>query len=75
MMRSNDRGRGLSIFKRVKLFWDRLWIRKDEFDKSLDMDIEAMWQMTEKQKSDYLKDLVRRRQIAHERDMKASAEE
>ena len=53
----------------VKLLWYKLWIRKDEFHKSLDMDIETMIGMSEKRKNKYLEDLTRRRQIAHLRDI------
>ena len=51
------------------LWWYRLWIRKDEFHRSLDMDLLAMLAMNKKQKERYVEDLTRRRSIAHERDM------
>jgi len=54
----------------IKLHWSRLWIRKDEFHNSLDMDVEAILNMNEKQREAYFKDLGKRRQIAHERDFK-----
>jgi hypothetical protein len=54
---------------RIKLWWDRLWIRKDEFHSSLDMNMEAMLEMTDKQREEYLNDLAKRRHIAHERDL------
>lgn len=52
----------------IKLQYDRLWIRKDEFHPSLNMDIGAMLEMDPHQRKLYLDDLMRRRQIAHERD-------
>jgi len=55
------------ICSRIRLFWYRLWIRKDEFHISLDIDIEAMLTMNEEQKDDYLKDLARRRSLAHQK--------
>jgi hypothetical protein len=50
----------------IKLQWHRLWIRKDEFHSSLDMDVNAMLDMDEKQLKRYLGDLDKRRQISHE---------
>ena len=53
----------------IKLRSNRLWIRENEFHSSLDMDFEAMLGMNKKQRDAYLVDLVKRRQIAHERDL------
>lgn len=53
----------------IKFQWDRLWIRKDEFHNSLNMDANAMLGMSHKQRGAYTKDLYRRRRIAHERDL------
>jgi len=58
----------MKLTTRIKLFWDRLWIRKDEFHKSLNMDVMAMLDMNEKEQEEYLADLVKRRNIAHDRD-------
>jgi len=55
--------------KHLLLTWNRLWIRKDEFDKSLDMDFKAIMEMNEAEREDYLMDLVKRRMIAHDRDL------
>lgn len=52
-----------------KLWWDRLWIRKDEFHPSLSMDPVMLAEMTPVEREDYLGDLVRRREIAHRRDI------
>ncbi|PCI19827.1 hypothetical protein COB64_02930 [Candidatus Wolfebacteria bacterium] len=54
---------------RLKLFWSRLWIRKNEFHSSLDMDVQFMFTMNERQQEKYLDDLTRRRNVAHRRDM------
>jgi len=51
----------------IKNRWNKLWIRKDEFHSSLDLDGEAMGYMNEKEREKYIMDLVRRRNIAHER--------
>lgn len=59
-----------SIWNRgIKLQWNRLWIRKDEFHESLDMDARAIFDMDQRQRDAYMKDLMRRRQIAHDRDL------
>lgn len=54
--------------QKLKLSWYKLWIRKNEFHKSLDTDMDAMFNMNEKQKENYINDLVKRRNIAHNRD-------
>lgn len=55
--------------KCILLWWNRLWIRKDEFHPSLNSDVEAMMEMTKEEKTAYLKDLMIRRRIAHLRDL------
>lgn len=52
------------------LFWKKLWIRKDEFHSSLDLDDEALYHMNKEQQKQYLENLANRRWIAHLRDMK-----
>ena len=54
---------------RPRLLWHKLFIREDEFDKSLDMDGYAMMDMNKEDRKKYLNDLSRRRRIAHEQDM------
>lgn len=54
---------------RPRLMWHALFIRKDEFHKSLHMDVEAMLKMNKKQESKYLANLTRRRNLAHSRDL------
>lgn len=51
------------------MWWHRLFIRQDEFHKSLNMNALAMLEMTPKEQENYLKDLCRRREIAHQRDL------
>jgi len=55
---------------RLRLFWHRLWIRRDEFHHSLNLDVEIMVRMTEDEKYSYQLDLECRRQMAHENDMR-----
>ena len=54
---------------RLRLFWFRLWIRRDEFDCFLSMDPLALMGMNDKEQEKYIHDLIRRRRIAHERDL------
>jgi hypothetical protein len=59
-----------SIWNRgLLLFWYRLWIRKNEFHKSLAIDPWAVIDMPTEWKEAYYADLTRRRTIAHERDL------
>ena len=55
--------------KHILLLWHKLWIRKDEFHKSLDMDPVAMLEMNKKERKKYFADLVKRREEAHQRDL------
>lgn len=59
-----------NIYYKIKLFWNRLWIRKNEFRKSLEFDIEVFELMDKKEKELYILDLIRRRNIAHNIDIK-----
>lgn len=54
----------------LRLWWCRLWVRKDEFHASLDTDTQILlsFKSDSKKREDYMKDLVRRRNIAHLRD-------
>ena len=54
---------------RPRIWWDTLWIRKDEFHRSLNMNISAMQRMNNADQKKYVADLARRREIAHERDL------
>ena len=47
--------------------WIKVWIRKNEFDKTLDMDSEMMMHMKKDEREKYMVDLVKRRNSAHER--------
>ncbi len=52
---------------RPRLFWHKLYIRADEFHKSLDLDVAAMADMNIKDRKLYLRNLSRLRHIAHVR--------
>lgn len=56
---------------RLRLFWYRLYIRKDEFHCSLNTDSEALMTMNDREKAKYMSDLERRRKIAHEREIES----
>lgn len=53
--------------RRVLLWWYRLWIRKDEFHRSTEIDTDAMIEMDKQEKMHYLSDLFKRRKVAHQR--------
>jgi len=53
----------------IKLQWNRLWVRRDEFHRSLDTDVDAIAGMSSEECKAYFKDLCCRRKIADERDM------
>lgn len=55
--------------KRLKLWWHRLWIRRSEFHNSLSIDPFALTAMNEKERGEYIDNLIRRRQTAHQKDM------
>jgi hypothetical protein len=55
--------------KRIKLWWYRLFLRKSEFDKSLDTDLDALMVMNKKEQEAYFKDIFERRLKAHNRDL------
>jgi|GEM_PF-3095624 len=55
--------------KHLLLWWHRLWIRKDEFHNSLNIDSDAMMEMDEREKEEYLANLIKRRKAAHQRDL------
>lgn len=59
----------------LKMWWYKLWIHEDEFHKSLDMDLNAMLVMNQKQLEKYWADLARRCDIAHRREFKEEIEE
>lgn len=54
---------------RPRLIWGQLWLRRDEFHPSLDIDVDAMLRMNEPDRARYLQNLTRRRNAAHERDL------
>lgn len=56
--------------KHILMWWNRLWIRKNEFHRSFSLDGEAMLEMNKKEREKYILDLVKRRDIAHQRDLK-----
>lgn len=58
--------------KRLRLWWARLYVRKDELHWTLDSDSLAMLEMSRAEVTLYREDLVRRREIAHRRDFPQS---
>ena len=56
-------------FIKLRHFWYSLWIRRNEFHKSLEMDIEYYELLDKSEREKYAFDLMKRRNIAHERDL------
>ena len=54
--------------KRILLWWHKLWIRKNAFHCSLDFDGEAMIEMNKRERERYFADIVRRKEIAWQRE-------
>lgn len=54
---------------RPKLWWDSLWVRKNEFHSSLSMNMSALLHMNEKDSLKYRLGLIYRRELAHQRDL------
>ena len=58
----------MKIRTKVGLQWKRLWIRKDEFHSSLNIDVAGVVDMNDEERDKYATNLMYRRQIAHERE-------
>lgn len=54
---------------RLRHWYQRLWIRRDEFHPSTDLDIEVLGALEPSEQRWYHADLYRRRDIAHRRDL------
>lgn len=54
---------------KIRVWWNFLWIRKNEFHSSLDMDGVAMLKMSDKEKKKYFSELTHRRQLTRESDL------
>jgi len=59
----------MKLSTRLRLWWNKLYIRHDEFHKSLDLNIEALLDMTSEEQLVYKQDLLNRRITAHNRDI------
>lgn len=67
MRRIWNKGTPLRI--RLRVWWARLWVRRDEFHRSLSLDAEAMSHMCDCERKRYALDLAERRLAAHEADL------
>lgn len=56
------------FYIKLRLWWQRLWIRRDEFHSSLDTDPQLLQHMCSCEQNKYCEDLVHRRETAHQRD-------
>ena len=55
----------MRVRTRLRLWWNQLWLRSDEFH----FDAEACSEMTPEDRAEYMADLARRRYIAHLADL------
>lgn len=60
-------------YKKCELFWQRLWVRSDEFHPSLNINIRAVVYMNKEEEGKYFANLFIRRNIAHRLDGKGIA--
>jgi hypothetical protein len=51
-------------------YWFRFIIKKNEFDSSLDLDHRKMVGKTKEEQNKYMMDLIKKRNLAHELEMK-----
>ena len=51
----------------ILLWWYRLWVRSDPLHHSLNFDGEALSVMSKKEQEEYINNLLRRREKAHQR--------
>ena len=61
-----------TIFGPIRLWWASLWIRKNEFDSTLEIDWKYVYTLSKSEKDSYYKRLAHLRWIAHEEDLKNS---
>ncbi len=59
--------------KYILNWWYSFWTPQDEFDQSLDIDIRALLEMNDREREKYLKNLFKRREIAHRRNLNEPA--
>ena len=59
----------MKLQTKIKLWWARLWVRKNEMHSSLDMDLSIMCDLNKEELQEYITDITHRRSIAHERDL------
>jgi hypothetical protein len=52
---------------KIRVWWAKLWVRRDELHRSLDIDTRAVLKMKQEERVAYFNDLRRRRDIAHKR--------
>jgi len=55
----------MKLHWKIRIWWQELWVRKDEFHKTLDIDTDAVSQMTYERRLQYFKRLEERRDKAH----------
>lgn len=67
-----DRWLCINLYPPIRQWWSKLWIRKDEFHPSLEINADYMAKLNPEQLAEYESNLIHRRNIAHKRDLKDS---
>jgi len=57
------------LIAKIRHSWYKSYIRKDEFHKSLDIDIDLLVNLNKDEKKRYMKNLVKRRNIAYNKNI------
>lgn len=55
--------------KKILIWWYKLWIRKDVFHPSLNIDPEAMMEMNKEELIKYKQNLIKRIRLAHKKSL------
>ncbi len=72
LYRRLDRYLRRTLLGAIRYRWARLWVRQDEFHSSLEFDALYAYGLSAKKRNAYWFDLIRRRDIAHKRDLAKS---
>lgn len=64
-----DRWLCITLYGPIRFRWAKLWVRKDESHPSLSSHAEYALGLTDQDREKYWQDIIRRRKIAHERDL------
>ncbi len=67
-----DRWFCCSLPRPLRFWWAKQWVRKDEFHPSLNLDADYASRLSQEERDAYFENVMKRRAIAHERDIATS---